>query len=117
MQIYEIIFENQKMITLQQFDEALKTISDYKLQLENGVFQNAPKGITVDIQKKISKHTFLVLQNYFVDHLNQDLKLENLKAIELETMNTIDFKKLRMYRGFGIMAEKRLKNTIKTFFQ
>lgn len=102
------------MITSQQFDEALKTILDYKFQLENGVFQNGYKVITVDIQKELSKYTYLALQHYFENYLKQELKWENLKAMDLETLKNIDYKKLRRYRGFGLMAEVRLKNSIKT---
>jgi len=103
------------MITSQQFDEALKTISDYKFQLETRLVQSAPKVVIVDIQNKINKHIFFNLQSYFSDYLKLELEWENLKAMELETLKTIDFNKLRRYRGFGLMAEERLKNTINTF--
>ena len=103
------------MITSQEFDEALKTISDYKSQLEKALVQTDPEYVIVDIQKKISKHTFYTLMYYYSDHLNLELEWENLKSMNLETLKTIDFNKLRRYRGFGLMAEERLKNTINTF--
>ncbi len=103
------------MVISQQFYVALKTISDYKLQLENGLAHYAPKDINVDIKKIISKQVFSIFQMYYSKYVMQRFKWENLKAMELETLKTIDFNKLRRYRGFGIMAEKRIKNTINTF--
>ena len=45
------------MITSQQFDDALKTISDYKFQLEKGLIVNTPKPVLIDIQNKVTHVT------------------------------------------------------------
>ena len=103
------------MISSQQFDDALKTISDYKSQLEKGLIVDTTKPVFIDIQNKISKHTFYTLQHYFEDHLKQTLEWKDLKAMNFVMLKNIDFLKLRRYRGFGRMAEKRLRDMIYAF--
>lgn len=103
------------MTTSQQFGQALKTISNYKLKLENGLVQNAPNDITVDIKKNNIKQVFSIFQLYYSFDVMQKLKWENLNAKDLETLKTTDFNNQWKYRGFGIMALEPLKNTINTF--
>ena len=100
------------MISSQQFDEALKIISEYKSQLDNGLITIKPKPVFVNIQNKISNHTFFTLQHYFNDYLGKLLERNDLSAIDLAMLKNIDFNNLRRYRGFGKMAEERLKYTI-----
>jgi len=107
--------EHHIMITSQQFDNALKTISDYKSQLEKGLIVSVPKPVLIDIQNKISKHTFFTLQHYFEDHLKQKLEWNDLNSMDIEILLNIDFMKLGRYRGFGKMAENRLMDMINTF--
>jgi hypothetical protein len=38
----------------------------------------------INIQNKISKHTFFTLQHYFEDHLKQTLEWNDLKAMDVE---------------------------------
>jgi len=99
------------MITFQQFDNALKIIVDYKLQLESGD-ENKSLVVYVDIQNKISKNTFFTLQLYYSDILEKKLEWKDLKVMELEQLKSIDFMKLRRYRGFGSAAELKLINAI-----
>jgi hypothetical protein len=99
------------MITSLQFDNALKIIVDYKLQLERGG-ENKLLAVYVDIQDKISKNTFYTLQHYYSDILDKKLEWNDLKAMELEQLKTIDFNKLRAYRGFGKIAQLKLLNLI-----
>lgn len=103
------------MITSQQFDAALKTISDYKSQLEKGLIVDTPKPVLIDIQNKVSKYTFFILQHYFKDHVKQTLEWNDLKAMDFEILQNVDFMKLRRYRGFGRMAENRLTDMINKF--
>ena len=81
------------MITSQQFDNALKTISDYKSQLEKGLIVSVPKPVLIDIQNKISKHTFFTLQHYFEDHLKQKLEWNDLnpkyRFYEIRTLQRV----------------------------
>lgn len=103
------------MIISQHFDEALKTISVRKLQLENGLIHYAPKGIKTDIKKIISKQVFSIFQMYYSNDVMKNFKRENLIAMDLETLKNTDFNKLNSYRSFELTAEKRLMNTINTF--
>ena len=103
------------MITSKDFDEALRIISEYKYQLDNELISVKPKPVFVNIEYKISNHTFLILQHYFNDHLGYLLERKDLSSMDLETLKSIDFMKIRNYRGFGKTAEERLKNTIESF--
>ncbi|MGV1013150.1 MAG: hypothetical protein ACOYBS_11955 [Flavobacterium sp.] len=100
------------MITLQQFDNALKIISDYKSQLEKGIFEDKPTNVLVDIQKKMTNGIFFVLQYYYSDIYNINLEWKDLKTMDLKLLKALDFKILHGYRGFGKSAEIKLKNTI-----
>jgi hypothetical protein len=103
------------MITPQQFDNALKIIADYKYQLENGLINESSRAKFVDIHKNIKTKTFYVLQNYYKDVLNLNLERSDLKKIEIYTLQKIDFTILRGYRGFGRVAEYKLKEVIESF--
>ena len=74
------------MITSLQFDEAIKIISEYKSQVENGVVEIKEKGILVNIQDKITKNTFQTLQYYYEDILDKKLEWSHLKSMELNQL-------------------------------
>jgi len=99
------------VITSIQFENAQKIIVDYKLQLERGI-DNESIVIHVDIQNKISKKTFFALHCYYSEILDKKLELNDLKAMDIEQLKSIDFIKLRRYRGFGAIAEFKLLNVI-----
>lgn len=103
------------MITSQEFDKALKIISEYKSQLDNDLISINPKPVFVNIQNKISDRTFFILQHYFNDYLGKILERKDLRSMDLATLKNLDLMQLRRYRGFGKIAEERLKNTIDTF--
>jgi hypothetical protein len=103
------------MITSQQFYEAVKLISDYKSQIELGIFEEDSSRTNlfiVNIQKDISKSTFFAIKNYYSDVLNVNLDHKDLKVMNLETLKKLDFKRLRCYRGFGEKAELKFKQLI-----
>lgn len=102
------------MITSLQFDEAIKIITDYKSQVENGVVKIKEKAILVDIQDKITFNFFLILQHYYEDILGKKLEWNHLKSMELDELKYIDFNCLRNYRGFGLVSEKKFRNLIYT---
>lgn len=66
----------------------------------------------MNIQKEISIKTFLTLQTYYKEWLNEHIDWNTLKKIELEKLETIDFSLLRMFRGFGKIFENKLKKLI-----
>lgn len=87
------------MITSQQFDSALKIIMEYKLQMEN----------------EISIKTFLTLQTYYKERLNEHIDWNTLKQMDLEKLMLLDYSILRNYRGFGKASENKLKKVIFSF--
>lgn len=103
------------MITPQQFDNALKIISDYKSQFEMEIFEDKSTKELVDIQKLINNGTFFSLQYYYSDIYNKNLCWKDLKTMDLKLLKSLDFKILRGYRGFGKMAEAKLKNVINKY--
>ena len=100
------------MITSQQFDNALKIISDYKNQIDMVVFEDKSIIELVDIQRKMTNNIFFVLQHYYSDIYNINLEWKDLKTMDLKLLKSLDFKILHGYRGFGKSAEIKLKNTI-----
>ena len=94
------------MITSLQFDEAIKIISEYKSQVENGLVKIKEIVILVDIEDKISVKFFFILQHYYADILGKQLEWFHLKSMELDELKALDFNCLRNYRGFWLISEK-----------
>jgi hypothetical protein len=106
------------MITSQQFYDAVKIISDYKSQIELGLFEknsSDSKVIFVNIQNNITKKKFFSIRSYYSDVLNINLEWNDLKVMNLDSLKKIDYTKLRTYRGFGEKAEYKLKQLINNF--
>lgn len=102
------------MISQEQFETAIKIICDYEVHLENEI-NNKSKDRFVNIQKKITSNTFRVLKSYFSSTYGIDLEWSDLKVMNLELLKSLDYKMLRMYRGFGVLSENRLKSLIESF--
>lgn len=102
------------MITAQEVDNALKIIMEYKLQVEQASNKTSFNSV-VNIQKEISFNTFYSLQLYFKDVHNENITSHDLRKMSLEKLNTIDYSKLRNYRGFGRVSEQKLKKLIESF--
>ena len=101
------------MITSLQFDAALQTISDYKIQLEIELNIEKPLGILkIDIQKSVNPTLFNVLRNYYFDEYAIDLRWDDLKTMEISLLKKIDFNKLRRYRSFGVMSAFKFKEML-----
>lgn len=100
------------MITSEQFDEALKIITDYKTQVESKNTNNNLNATFVDIQKNISTNTFFILQTYFKENFNEHIDWDSLKKMDLDKLERIDLSILRMYRGFGKISEDKFKKVI-----
>ena len=93
------------MITSLEFDAALKTISDYKLQLDNNILEKTnviPRKI--NIQKSIRNSTFIALKNYYLDNYDLELEKEDLSNMDVHLLKGIDYKKMSGYRGFGLIS-------------
>lgn len=93
------------MITSLQFDAALKTITDYKVQLEMELHvESSVKQYKIDIQKSIKISLFNILRNYYFDEHKIDLRWDDLRAMDIKLLQQINFNKLKRYRGFGKMT-------------
>ena len=103
------------MITSQQFDSALKIIMEYKLQMENEISCKKSARTFVNIEKEISIKTFLTLQTYYKERLNEHIDWNTLKQMDLEKLMLLDYSILRNYRGFGKSSENKLKKVIFSF--
>jgi hypothetical protein len=102
------------MITSHEFDLALKIIVGYKAQLENVRVENKIEVDKIDIQNKINKNTYFILQNYYRDEFNVHIEFEDLKAMDVKFLKSIDYKKMHRYRGFGKVAEFRFKEILES---
>lgn len=101
------------MITSQQFDEALKTISEYKIQTELKLnVTNFTETLKIDIQKNINKSLFNVLKSYYLDEHKISLNWDDLKVMDINLLQEINFTKLRQYSRFGAMAEHRFQKIL-----
>ena len=101
------------MITSVQFDAALKTISDYKIQLENKlIIERRERKFKIDIQKSIKINLFNVLRNYYNDEYNLVLRWDDLKVMDIKLLKEIDFNKLRRYRGFGAISANKFRKIL-----
>jgi hypothetical protein len=100
------------MITSEQFDAALKIISDYKNQLENEYSNAKSNQKFIDIQKDVTIRIFFILQLYYLEIHKENINWNSLKNMNLEKLTHLDYSILRSYRGFGKVSERKLKNII-----
>jgi hypothetical protein len=104
------------MITSLQFDAALKTITDYKVQLERELHvESSVKPYKIDIQKSIKISLFNVLRNYYFDEHKIDLRWDDLRTMDLKLLQEINFNKLKRYRGFGKMASFKFQEILVSY--
>jgi len=108
------------MITLQEFDGALKLIANYRLQLQDQLENKEIKGDvirtrTIDMQRNTKISLFNVLRNYYNHELGIELKWDDLKTMDIDILNNIDNHKLLRYRGFGIIALDKFNELMKLY--
>jgi hypothetical protein len=93
------------MITSVEFDAALKLISDYKIQMDKELKASVlHKNQKIDIQEGINEKTFIALQNYYQLDYSISLKWEDLKAMDICLLESIDYDKMALTKGFGLMS-------------
>ena len=102
------------MITLQEFDGALRLIESYRLQLQEQLEEKtlnnpAIPQLTVDMQQYTKTSLFNALRNYYNYELGIELKWDDLRRMEIEVLNNINFSRLLRYRGFGLIALENFK--------
>jgi hypothetical protein len=108
------------MITLQEFDSALKLIANYRLQLQDQLEGKENKNIyipkrTINMQRNTKISLFNVLRNYYKHELGIELKWDDLKTMDIDILNNIDSHKLLRYRGFGIIALDKFNELMKLY--
>ena len=105
------------MITSQEFDNALKIILDYITQLEHEMQLKKSNEYFIDINNKISQNTFWVLKNYYNDVYNINLERNNLKKMSLDKLLSLNYETLRLYRGFGLKSEMKLRQILQPYIK
>jgi hypothetical protein len=108
------------MITLQEFDGALKLIENYRLQLQVQLEEKAISNIaiskrTINMQQYTKISLFNALRNYYNYELGIELKWNDLKTMDIDVLKDINYNKLLRYRGFGIIALEKFKNLLELF--
>jgi len=101
--------KEKTMITSQEYDVALQVIADYKLQLDNQLKEVLVKNQKINIQEDIKENTFRVLQKYYQLHYVKRLQWEDLKTMDRHLLETIDYDKIKLLKGFGHMSLFNLK--------
>jgi hypothetical protein len=103
------------MVTLQQLDEALKLILQFRAQLQKENQHYNSEEIYIYIQNKISPNTFWAIQNYYSDFYNIDLEWDDLKAMSIDKLKLLNYERLRLYRGFGVKSEMKLRKLLEPY--
>ena len=99
----------KKMITSQEFDLAVQLIADYKLQLDKELKDVLIKNQKINIQGDIKESTFRVLQKYYQIHYATRLQWEDLKTMDRHLLETLDYDKIKLLKGYKRMSLYNLK--------
>lgn len=97
------------MITSEQFDLALQLIAEYKMQLDNQLKDVLGNETKIDIQGDIKESAFRVLQRYYRVYYVTKLQWEDLKAMDRNLLENIDFDKMKLLKGYERMSLYKLK--------
>lgn len=97
------------MITSEEYEVALQVIADYKIQLDNQLKDFLIRNQTINMQEDIKENTFRVLQKYYQLHYVKKLQWEDLKTMDRHLLETIDYDKMKLLKGFGHMSLFNLK--------
>jgi glyoxylate carboligase len=93
------------MITSVEFDAALKLIADYKIQMDKELKASVLHvNQKIDIQDGINEKIFIALQNYYQLDYAMQLKWEDLKAMDICLLESIDYDKMALTKGFGMKS-------------
>lgn len=100
------------MITAEEFDMAIQLIADYKLQLDKQLKDVLGRNQKVNIQGDIKGNTFRVLQKYYQQYYDMKLQWEDLKTMDRHLLETIDYDKLKLLKGYKNMSLFNLKKLL-----
>lgn len=97
------------MITSEEFDMAIQLIAEYKLQLDKQLNEVLVRNQKINIQGEIKGNTFRVLQKYYLQYYDTKLQWEDLKAMDKHLLETIDYDKIKLLKGYKNMSLFNLK--------
>lgn len=101
--------KEKMMITAEEFDMAMQLIANYKLQLDQQLKDVLDRNQKINLQVDIKENTFRVLQQYYQLHYARRLQWEDLKAMDRHLLETIDYDKMKLLKGYGHMSLFNLK--------
>lgn len=103
-------FMTQKMITAQEFNDALAIVTAYynqsaKIQTRVEI----PEGRKINIQNVITHSMFNALVIYYKSAYNVDLKKADLACMDVNLLAAIDYRKFTYSRGLGVARMIKFK--------
>jgi hypothetical protein len=105
-------FEN-KIISRLEFLDALKIVAAYQLQIRNKKENLTPNISTkIDIEAEVSDSMFKALKYYYHDEFSLVIERSDLKNMDYNLLEKIDYDRLRHYRGMGPISLMKLKKII-----
>ena len=100
----------KKTVTLDDFFSAIEVISNYKLQLEEGINgNNSENSRKINISNDINPAAFKALSNYYKIEFDKNINKHDLVAMDVTYLEKINYKLLLQHRGFGKIAEHKFK--------
>lgn len=98
------------MITLSEYIAALRVIASYQEQVGNeSVAEVAGNSVQINIQNDITLKMFRVLQMYYEQNYDIDLEWNDLVAMDVCLLASIDFGKMKDIRGLGSVSVYQFK--------
>lgn len=101
-----------RIITSEEFDLAVQLIIDYKSQLDKELKKALVRNQKINIQGDIKESTFRVLQKYYQIHYATRLQWEDLKTMDRQLLESIDYDKIKLLHGYKRMSLYNLKNLL-----
>ncbi|RTZ02046.1 hypothetical protein EKL98_14010 [Flavobacterium bomense] len=93
----------EKRISSLEFDEALKLIAAYKLQLMHELKENVLVD-NINIQNDVNEKTFKALKIYYQLYYKIELNWDDLAVMEISLLKSIDYNKMAFVKGFGFIS-------------
>ena len=100
----------QKMITAQEFNDALAIVTAYYNQsAKKQTRVEIPEGRKINIQNVITHSMFNELVIYYKSAYKIDLKKSDLEHMDVNLLAAIDYSKFMYSRGFGTVRIMKFK--------
>jgi hypothetical protein len=97
--------KDKMIITTEEFDLAIRQIANYEFQLDEQLKADVlARNQKINIQGNIKERTFRVLQKYYRQYYAMSLQWEDLKAMDRHLLETIDYDKMKLLKGYKRMS-------------